>query len=258
MLVALLGVLGISTPVAAAMALGYRIVSTLPLGVGGVISYAWLSARLPEGRGDGLKRAMDGSPLEDLDEPRGPRSVSAGTVAAVVVLIGGLCAATIVIGREARRTGLGLAHPGVPWLALYGLFFGIGSLVLAVTEGAAGPAAYVGGAAAAFAGGLWVSTAVARARAPTPSDARRPADARSQPGPTAARPTCAPAIAELLAIASIALIVPVLLRTGIPFLTQDITGSRAELVGLVIQPMRVALPALAVAWLLRARLASSG
>ena len=181
--------------------------------------------------------------------------MSAGTVAAVVVLIGGLCAATIVTGREARRTGLGLAHPGVPWLALHGLFFGIGGLVLAVTEGAAGPAAYIGGAAAAFAGGLWVSAAVARAR--RPADDRRPADTGARTAASGRAADVRTGIAELMAIASIALIVPVLLRTGIPFLTQDVTGSRAELVGLVIQPMRVALPALAVAWLLRARLASA-
>ena len=67
-LVGLLGVLGISTPVAAAMALGYRIVSTLPLGVGGVLSYAWLSARLPEDRRAGFRRALDGKPSENLED----------------------------------------------------------------------------------------------------------------------------------------------------------------------------------------------
>jgi uncharacterized membrane protein YbhN (UPF0104 family) len=63
-LVALLGVLGIATPTAAAMALGYRIVSTLPLGLGGVVSYAWLSAHLPQGRGAGLKLALGGQLAE--------------------------------------------------------------------------------------------------------------------------------------------------------------------------------------------------
>lgn len=46
-LVALLGVAGVPALEAAAMTFGYRLVSTLPLGVGGVLAYAFLSARLP-------------------------------------------------------------------------------------------------------------------------------------------------------------------------------------------------------------------
>jgi uncharacterized protein (TIRG00374 family) len=48
-LVALLGVAGVPAAEAAAIAFGYRIVSTLPLGLAGVASYAFLSARLPHG-----------------------------------------------------------------------------------------------------------------------------------------------------------------------------------------------------------------
>jgi uncharacterized membrane protein YbhN (UPF0104 family) len=48
-LVALLGVAGVPPAQAAAIAFGYRIVSTLPLGLAGVGSYAYLSARLPHG-----------------------------------------------------------------------------------------------------------------------------------------------------------------------------------------------------------------
>jgi len=47
--VALLGVAGVPAAEAAAITFGYRIVSTLPLGVAGVVSYAFLSARLPHG-----------------------------------------------------------------------------------------------------------------------------------------------------------------------------------------------------------------
>jgi hypothetical protein len=177
--------------------------------------------------------------------------VSPAVVGGIVVLLGGLGLATVVIGREARRSGLGIVHPGVPWLALHALFFGIGGLVLAVTEGAAGQAAMSGAAAAAFAGGLWLSAAVARAR--SHGSPRAPVRTQAEGAGTDVRP----GIAGLLAAASVLLIVPVLLRTGIPFLTEDITGSRAELVGLVIQPMRVALPAMAVAWLLRARSAAA-
>lgn len=46
-LVALLGITGVPPLQAGAMAFGYRLASTLPLGIAGVIAYAWLSARLP-------------------------------------------------------------------------------------------------------------------------------------------------------------------------------------------------------------------
>jgi uncharacterized membrane protein YbhN (UPF0104 family) len=46
-LAGLLGVAGASPAAALTMTLGYRLVSTLPLGIAGVASYAWLSARLP-------------------------------------------------------------------------------------------------------------------------------------------------------------------------------------------------------------------
>jgi uncharacterized protein (TIRG00374 family) len=49
-LAGLLGVLGASPAPALAITLGYRLASTLPLGIAGVLSYAWLSARLPRGR----------------------------------------------------------------------------------------------------------------------------------------------------------------------------------------------------------------
>ncbi len=48
-LAALLTSLGVPAPAAGAIAFGYRLVSTLPLGLLGGVSYAWLSARLPEG-----------------------------------------------------------------------------------------------------------------------------------------------------------------------------------------------------------------
>lgn len=57
-LVALLGVAGVPTHHAVAMAFGYRIVSTLPLGIGGIASYAYLSARLPVSGMGGAARAV--------------------------------------------------------------------------------------------------------------------------------------------------------------------------------------------------------
>jgi glycosyltransferase 2 family protein len=57
-LVALLNSLGVEPALAAAVAIGYRIASTLPLGIGGVLAYAWLSASLPPGGAVGAIRAV--------------------------------------------------------------------------------------------------------------------------------------------------------------------------------------------------------
>ncbi|HZC33302.1 MAG TPA: lysylphosphatidylglycerol synthase transmembrane domain-containing protein [Candidatus Bathyarchaeia archaeon] len=57
-LVALLGVAGVPTVDAVAMTFGYRIVSTLPLSIGGIASFAWLSARLPATGMSGAARAV--------------------------------------------------------------------------------------------------------------------------------------------------------------------------------------------------------
>lgn len=64
-LAALLAVAGVSPPLAAAIALGYRLVSTLPLGLAGVASYAYLSAALPAGGLGGLA----GGIASEADEP---------------------------------------------------------------------------------------------------------------------------------------------------------------------------------------------
>ena len=57
-LVALLGVTGVPTVEAVAMTFGYRIVSTLPLSIGGIVSFAYLSARLPASGMGGAARAV--------------------------------------------------------------------------------------------------------------------------------------------------------------------------------------------------------
>jgi uncharacterized protein (TIRG00374 family) len=57
-LVALLGVAGVPAPGAVAMTFGYRIVSTLPLSIWGIVSFAWLSARLPASGMRGAARAV--------------------------------------------------------------------------------------------------------------------------------------------------------------------------------------------------------
>jgi hypothetical protein len=49
-----------------------------------------------------------------------------------------------------------------------------------------------------------------------------------------------------LAVASVMLVVPTLATIGIPFFVGDITSARVELSGLLVQPLRVFLPAAAV------------
>ena len=57
-LVALLGVAGVPAVDAVAMTFGYRIVSTLPLSIAGIVSFAYLSARLPASGMGGAARAV--------------------------------------------------------------------------------------------------------------------------------------------------------------------------------------------------------
>jgi uncharacterized protein (TIRG00374 family) len=57
-LVGLLGAAGVPTVEAVAITLGYRVVSTLPLSIAGIASFAWLSARLPASGMGGAARAV--------------------------------------------------------------------------------------------------------------------------------------------------------------------------------------------------------
>jgi hypothetical protein len=177
--------------------------------------------------------------------------VSLAVPASLLVLGVGLGLATVVVALEARRSGLGLAYPAVAWLALHVLFFGIGGAVLAVTQEASGQAAFTGAAAAAFAGGLWLSSRLAAHRGRPAGNAGASQATGDSAPPRPGIEAIGTGTAVLLALGSVALVVPILLRTGLPFLTEDMTGARAEIAGLIVQPMRVALPALAVAWLLR-------
>jgi uncharacterized protein (TIRG00374 family) len=57
-LVALLGVAGVPAVDAVAITFGYRLVSTLPLSIAGIVSFAYLSARLPASGMTGAARAV--------------------------------------------------------------------------------------------------------------------------------------------------------------------------------------------------------
>lgn len=153
---------------------------------------------------------------------------------AAAFVLGAMIVGLVLVAPAARRTGLGLWHPAVAWLALEFVFFGVGSAVLAVTDGRAGPARYVGAAVLAFGLAVAVSDRLARRRALRPSSG----DAGEDP-PTPIRP----AVVVALAVVGVLALVPTLAAVGIPFLAGDITGARSEVGGLDLQILRVALPA---------------
>lgn len=162
-----------------------------------------------------------------------PVGVAAGVGLALAFAI-----ATAVALESGRRTRLGPAHPAVVWVAFHGVLFGIGSFALAVAAGRGGPAVLLGGALIAFTAGA----VVARPRG---------ADTvRAGSGPELA---VRPFAVALLVVVGVLLVLPTLVESGIPFLVGDITGSRVELSGLVVQPLRVFLPAAAIFTALRAR-----
>jgi hypothetical protein len=152
--------------------------------------------------------------------------------------IGAIVAAVWLVLPAARRTGLGIWHPALAWLALEVIFFGTGAAMLAITEGRTDPAIYIGGAVLAFGLAVRGSDQFARHRLP---------DAVSDGVAATMRPDEPDSIrwgvvALLVAIGAVVL-VPTILSVGIPFLAGDITGARSEVGGLDLQPLRVALPA---------------
>jgi hypothetical protein len=138
-----------------------------------------------------------------------------------------------------RRTRLRWGHPAIAWIALELVFFGVGSAVLAVSDGRPEAALYVGAAALVFGLAVAGSDRLARGRNPTgPRNANRPARELTEPS----RPV-RPAVVVVLAAVGIVALLPTLAKVGIPFLASDITGARSEVGGLDLQVLRVALPA---------------
>ena len=166
-------------------------------------------------------------------------------VAAGLLTVVAFALAAVLIARATERTHLGIWHPAIAWLGLLLVFFGIGSVLLAI-DGRPGPALYVAGAAALFGAAVWASDELARRRASLPPVVAKPAPPPHDPTPV--RPVM---VAGLVAIGVIA-IAPTLLRVGIPFLVTDITGARSEAIGLPIQLLRVALPGAVVVAVLAA------
>jgi hypothetical protein len=167
---------------------------------------------------------------------------------AAVMAVASLVVGALVVLPAARRTRLGIVHPAIAWLALHAVFFGVGSAILAAT-GTIGPGAawYAAGAVLAVTAGTGLSDRLAR---------RRGAGAAApwhgiRSGSVDAAPVRTAVVVALVAIA-VLLVAPGLLATGLPLLADDPTGARSELAGLVVQPMRIALPAAAVAAMIAA------
>jgi hypothetical protein len=163
---------------------------------------------------------------------------------AIAFVIGASVAATVLVVPATRRTSLGPWHPAVAWIALELVFFGLGSAILAVIEGRPQPALYVGAAVLVF--GLAVAAsdrlAVRRAQVGMQRDTES-GDARD---------SIRPIVVVVLAVAGVAALLPTLITVGIPFLANDITGARSEIGGLVLQVLRVTLPAAVLVAVIRA------
>ena len=163
-----------------------------------------------------------------------PLDIGAGVLLGLAFVLAG-----VVAVRAGRRSGLGITHPGLVWLAGHGVLFGFGSFALALGSGRPGPAAYLAAAVAAFAVGMALAERLAR-RSSSAARGSVPSELRAW-------------VVAALAIASVLIVVPTLVTIGIPFLVGDITSARVELSGLIVQPLRVFLPAAAVVAVLEGR-----
>ncbi len=166
-----------------------------------------------------------------------------GIIGAAVVLVGFGGAIGLML-PVVRRRRLGVLHPAVVWLALEAVFFGVGSIALALVDDRPGPGLYLGACVLAAAIGVVIAHRVGPFAAGEP-----PADPPIHPEPETGRRGLVPA---LLAAGAVALLMPTLMKTGLPLLSGDATAARAGLVGLPIQGIRVAIPGLAAVLMLEA------
>src|SRR3954454_4874214 len=175
--------------------------------------------------------------------------IAAAAVAAAFVI------ATILALPAARRTGLGIWHPAVAWLALEALFFGPGSAILALPQAPLGPAWFVAGSTVAFGAAVAISDRWARRRTLAASVRGSPPAPQRIENPHAAVVAVGvrwPLVLGMV-IAGIAVLMPTLVAVGIPALASDVTGARTAIGGLDVQVIRVAVPAalvlgVVVAW----------
>ncbi len=86
------------------------------------------------------------------------------SILAALAVVAAFGAAAALVLPAVRRTALGIWHPVVAWLLLDAVFFGVGSLVLALDD-RTGPALYVAACTLALALAVAVSDRIARGRA---------------------------------------------------------------------------------------------
>jgi hypothetical protein len=167
-------------------------------------------------------------------------------VLAAVLVLAAIAAAVALCWPAAQRTGLRAWHPTLAWLALHALFFGLGSARLAL-DGRIGPGLYVAAAALLFGAAVVLSDRLARRRMGGPHTGGQGDEPSVDAAPL--RPVAVVGLAAL----GLLLVLPTLVRVGLPFLVEDITGARSELAGPELQLLRVAVPALALAIVLGSR-----
>jgi hypothetical protein len=159
------------------------------------------------------------------------------------LLVAATIASLLLVVPVARRTGLGVWHPAVAWLALEVVFFGLGSAILAVRDGRPGPALYVGAAFLAFGIAVAASNRLAVRRGARATSSRPRADEPRVDDEPGRSTDIRPAVVVALALLGLAALLPTLANVGIPALAGDITGARSEVGGLDLQVLRVTLPA---------------
>ncbi|MFL5673385.1 MAG: hypothetical protein ACJ779_00105, partial [Chloroflexota bacterium] len=99
--------------------------------------------------------------------------MTAGAIAAAIAVIAGFGVAVALVAPVASRRRLGLLHPAVAWLALEAIFFGVGSLAIAIGDAQPGPGLYLGACVVAAAAGVRLAARVghvaAKALPPDPA-----------------------------------------------------------------------------------------
>ena len=174
----------------------------------------------------GIPAGLRGERRDRRGEPRPQRHGRVGmTPLAGLCLIAAFVAASALVLPAIGRTGLGIWHPAVAWLALEAVFFGVGGVVLAL-QGTPGPALFTTGAIVVFGLAVAVSDRLARARS-------SPSIPDTQEGGSLSA-TAAPIrliVAVALVGAGLLAILGTVVGSGLPFLAGDITGARSELTG---------------------------
>jgi hypothetical protein len=164
-----------------------------------------------------------------------------GIVSAAAVVVGFGAAVLLVI--PAARRNLGVLHPAIAWLALEAVFFGVGSVALALVDGVPGVGVYVAASVVTFGAAVWLADRWSRRREGFAENARTPTVLATETG-------WRRGALVAMAVVAVATVAPTLAAVGLPLLSGDVTAARSEITGLPAQLLRVTLPGLVATWLL--------